>query len=56
MFILRQLRKIKLPESTLSLLTNSPKSLFFSPATPEEIYSLIGNIKIKKAVRENEIK
>ena len=28
---------------------------FFSPATVEEIFSLIGNIKIKKAVRENDI-
>ena len=28
---------------------------FFFPATPEEIYLLIGDIKTKKAVRENDI-
>ena len=33
----------------------SPTRSFFSPATAEEIYSLIGNTKIKKAVRENDI-
>ena len=48
-------KNIKLLESTSPLLPNSPNSFFFSPATPEEIYSLIGNIKIKKAVRENDI-
>ena len=48
-------KNIKSHESTLSLLPNSPNSFFFSPATPEEIYSLIGNIKIKKAIRENDI-
>ena len=46
---------IKSHESTHSLLPNFPNSFFFSPATTEEIYSLIGNIKIKKAVRENDI-
>ena len=48
-------KNIKSHKSTLSLLPNSPNSFFFSPATPEEIYSLIGNIKIKKEVRENDI-
>ena len=36
-------------------LPNFHNSFFFSSATAEEIYSLIGNIKIKKAVRENDI-
>ena len=48
-------KSIKSHESTHSLLPNFPNSFFFSPATTEEIYSLIGNIKIKKAVRENDI-
>ena len=48
-------KNIKSHESTPPLLPNSPNSFFFSSATPEEIYSLIGNIKIKKAVRENDI-
>ena len=42
-------------ESTHSLFPNFPNSFFFSPATTEEIYSPIGNTKIKKAVRENDI-
>ena len=48
-------KNIKSHESTHSLLPNFPNSFFFSPATAEEIYSLIGNIKLKKAVRENDI-
>ena len=48
-------KNIKSHESIHSLLPNFPKSFFFSPATAEEIYSLIGNIKLKKAVRENDI-
>ena len=48
-------KSIKFHESTHSLLPNFPNSFFFSPATTEEIYSLIGNIKIKKAIRENDI-
>ena len=48
-------KNIKSHESTPSLLPNPPNSFFFSPVTPEEIYSLIGNIKMKKAVRENDI-
>ena len=48
-------KNIKSHESTPPLLHNLPNSFFFSPATPEEIYSLIGNIKIKQAVRENDI-
>ena len=38
-----------------SQLPNLPNSFFFSPDTSKEIYSLIGNIKMKKAVRENDI-
>ena len=48
-------KNIKSHESTHSLLPNFPNSFFFFPATAEEIYSLIGNIKIKKGVRENDI-
>ena len=48
-------KNIKSHESTPPLLPNSPNSFFFSPATPEDVYSLISNIKIKKAVRENDI-
>ena len=48
-------KKVKSNESTHSLLLNFPNSFFFSPATAKEIYSLIGNMKIKKAVRENDI-
>ena len=48
-------KNIKLRESNPPILPNSPNSFFFSPATPEAIYSLIGNIKIKKAIRENDI-
>ena len=48
-------KSIKSHESTHSLLPNFPNSFVFSPATAEKIYSLIGNIKIKKAVRENDI-
>ena len=48
-------KSVKSHESTHSLLPNFPNSFFFSPATAEEIYSLIGIIKTKKAVRENDI-
>ena len=51
MFTLQQLGKnigknIKSHESTHSLGPNFSNSFFFSPATAEEIYKLIGNIKI----------
>ena len=59
MFTLQQLVKILIEAWNLmnlpTLLPNFSNSFFFSPATAEEIYSLIGNIKIKKAVRENHI-
>ena len=61
MFTVRQLGKILVKtlnltyESTHYLLPNFPNSFFFSTATAKEIYSLIGNIKIKNAIRENDI-
>ena len=49
-------KNIKVNESAHSLLPNLRNSFFFSPATPEEIYTLnIGDIKKKKADRENDI-
>ena len=47
-------KNIKLNESTHSLLPNLRNSFFFSPATREEIYTLIGDIKMKKTVKEND--
>ena len=35
--------------------TNIGNSFFFSPSTPEEITSIIHSMKLKKAVRENDI-
>ena len=59
-FTLQQLGKILVKALNLMNLPTlhcliSPTRSFFFPATAEEIYSLIGNIKIKKAVRENDI-
>ena len=48
-------RNIKLNKSTHFLFPNLRNSFFFSPAIPEEIYTLIGDMKMKKAVRENDI-
>ena len=48
-------KNIKSHESTHFLLPNFPNLFCFSPATAEEIYSLIGNIKYKKTVRENDV-
>ena len=49
-------KKIKSYELSHYLLPSRlPNSFFFSPATPEEIYTLIGDIKTRKAYRENDI-
>ena len=47
-------KNIKSHDPTL-LFPNSSTSFFCFPATPEEIYLLIGGIKTKKAIRENDI-
>ena len=45
--------KIKSNESTHYLLPNRlPNLFFFSPATPEEIYTLIGDIKREKQLEK----
>ena len=48
-------KNIKSHDPTLFSFPNSSTSFFFFLATPEEIYLLIGGIKTKKAVRENDI-
>ena len=48
-------KNIKSHDSTLFSFPNSSTSFFFFPATPEEIYLLIGGIKPKKPVRKNDI-
>ena len=48
-------KNIKSHDSTLFSFPNSSTSFFFFPATPEEICLLIGGIKTKKAVIENDI-
>ena len=48
-------KNFKSHDSTPFSFPNSSTSFFFFPATPEEIYLLIGDIKTKKAVRENDI-
>ena len=48
-------KNIKSNYSTTFLFPNSPTSFSFSPAPPKKIHLLIGDIKMKKAVRENGI-
>ena len=48
-------KNIKSHDSTPFLFSYSPSSLFFSPATPEDIHLPIGDIKNEKSVRENDI-